>query len=159
METFKASRKAAELVLSSRENSPTLPPQLNFTSDRAVPFDKAPSLDLVQEAIGERLVRLLGTVARQRATRKPALDRVVIISGKRTFVPDVEIGLTRRLGLSSSKKQSVREALRRLAIEFHDWARDNPAGRSELGLEFDNQTNDLLIQCPDLRPVVGPIKD
>lgn len=157
MEGFKASSKAAELIIRSRWNPPDLPPQLNFTSRRA-PF-QGTELDLAQAAIGERLVRLLGTVARQHIARKPDADKVRIMTSEPlAFVRDVELGLRRRLGLSESK-EPYRDAMMRLAAEFYQWIQLSAAECKQLGLEFDPKTRDVFIRCPDSRPTVSPLED
>ncbi len=156
MEGFKPSSKAAELIIRSRWNPPSQPPQLNFTSRRTQ--HQGAELDLAQEAIGERLVRLLGTVARQHIAREPSAHRVSIMTSPQAFVRDVEFGLRRRLGLSESK-EGYRDGLTSLAADFYKWVLDNVDDRKALGLELDFKTGEVFIRCPDSRPTVSPLED
>jgi hypothetical protein len=68
---FKASRRIAELAVQYHDTSRKDIPSLNVTSRRAVFLGQSPQLDIVQEAIGERLMLLLGTLARNCARAAP----------------------------------------------------------------------------------------
>ena len=151
MKAFTPSQGVAEQVVKSRKDDVWAAPQLNFTSRRHAPSTTAWNLELIQEAIGERLIGLVGTVARRAVTKKPGLNKVLVVTRARTFVSEVEQGLVTRLGLTP-EKASV--ALSGLAGELYTWALEEPSAREYFGIEADKATLEVFVRCPNLAPRV-----
>jgi hypothetical protein len=146
---FQPTAETASKVL---ETSGALGLELDFYPRKAEPpADPRPErITLAQQVIGERLLALLSTLASQRASFDPGAQVLIAFQDqpypgcpkKQRFTPQVEKGLTRRLGLVPAHAK-YREALSELAKEFCLWARDK-----EVGFRQDEEGNTYLVCRP-----------
>lgn len=150
---FKVSPKVAELVAHSQDLRCRELRHLDVTSRQAPAPDEPFDWEQAREAIGERLLRLMGTVARRRATVEPNCSHVLIMTDHSQFVPEVERGIAHRLGLDESMAHC--EVLSQLAEDFYEWVRGSLSEPEEYGIECDAE-NRVFIRCPDLSPVLDP---
>jgi hypothetical protein len=146
MKGFLPSNQAVRFVLEAREAPADVPPQLTFTSRRL----NGDSVEIVREAIGERVVRLVGTVAREAALREPTLERLLVVTTEGRFVSAVELGLKSRLGIAPHATK-YEQAVRSLATELRNWVIHEPQANF-FGLQVDASGHEVFIQCPDLTP-------
>jgi hypothetical protein len=141
-----ASEQSARLVLESRDVPPEEAPSLNVTSRHFVASVKTqPSI--VQEAISERMLRLLGTIARVAVAHKPGLHRVIVVSRQRELSPQVVVGLVERLGLSEHRN-AYKDALRALAVDLYNWAKADPMPSDAFKVLVDSKTDEVVVQPP-----------
>lgn len=153
MSMFKASRRTAELVIRSQDERARNVRHLDVTHAYVPHLDGPLNLERVQEAIGERLLGLLGTAARWRATNEPGCARVEIITPEHRFIPEVESGLVEQLYLAQS---AAGEVFRALLEDLSQWVRENVPASAEFGIEVD-PTHRIYVRCPDLTPVLDPL--
>jgi hypothetical protein len=129
-------------------------PQLDLTSsqfpDPRQPFD-AP---LAQEAIGERLLSLLGALA---ISADSPSAKVLVMPGAQEFAPDVRAGVAEYLGLAPEGRPFER-FLAQLAREFYHWVKTHPRERQEFGLGLDLQ-GVVFLRCPDLQADLEPLEE
>ncbi|MBI1934496.1 hypothetical protein HYS30_02405 [Candidatus Peregrinibacteria bacterium] len=149
---FKASHKTAELVVASQTKEAREVRHLDVTSSHVPHPDEPVNLEQVREAIGERLHRLLGTVARWHATIEPTCRQIQVLANGE-FISEVSQGLMERLHMEESA--TARKAIVELAEEFSRWAHDCP-DRDTYGIEVASQ-DQVFIRCPDLKPILGPL--
>jgi hypothetical protein len=150
-ELFVASPSVAQLALLCRAAGPVgSVPDLTVTSRRLVPSKPTAiqHLDVVQEAIGERLVRLVSGLARDASVRPEAPDRVLISHDRDHLAEEVERLLARRLGLDP-KAKAYDDFRTALAIDFYDWLTAHPELRTQMRGEFDGQR--FYVRCPQVR--------
>ena len=144
---FRASEGVASLAL--RCLAPGHSPPV-VTSRRYLTSEQAPedNLDLVGEAVGERLVRLASGMAGRAALSKNPPERILVLRDPEHFAEDLEKELAGRLGLSVQAKE-FRDFRAALAGEFRDWLVENPEVREQMRGEFDNAR--FFIRCPPIR--------
>lgn len=147
---FTPSTELAAIVpkLRCAETQPHDLPHLDLTSEN---LDEAGSPDanvgLVAQAIGERLVRLLETVARRTAMQNPSQPRVLIVEQGR-FPREVRLGMMERLGLVNDRR--VDQFLDNLAREFAQWVWHLLNSKAEnLGFSLDARGN-VYLECPEV---------
>jgi hypothetical protein len=106
-------------------------------------YDRQVNLEVVRDAITERLFGLLGTLVRRHASLHPSPENLLLMSERSEFQPEVNRALADRLNLTEGKAAAV---LQRLAGEFYDWASRHPQEGEEAWLELDD--NRLLLRRP-----------
>jgi hypothetical protein len=153
--TFLPQATTVDLVCESRKDPISVAPQLHFTSQRHAPLE-AERREIVQEAIGERVIDVLGTLARRYATREPRRRYLVVVTPSLTFIPDVARELVQDLGLADDRDTSAK-AITGLAEDLRTWAASEPRVSDYFGIYVDEATNEVRVRCPDLRPQVGPL--
>ena len=157
MKPFLSSAKTAEQVIAARKDPVWVGPQLNFTSRRRPPSEHADNFEVIQEAIGEGLIRLIAVSARHGVTMKPGLDRLLIVDRDRTFAPELRQSLVARFALMPDKP-ATDHALIALADDLRSWASNNPEARTDFGIDVDAPSGEVFVRCPNLAPVIPPLK-
>jgi hypothetical protein len=109
---------------------------------------------LAQEAIGERLLSLLGALA---ISADSPSAKVLVMPGAREFAPEVRAGLAEYLGLAPEGRPLER-FLSQLAREIYHWVKTHPREREDFGLEIDPQGG-VFLRCPDLQPDLEPLEE
>lgn len=154
--TFLPRPATVDLVRESRRDPVDVAPQLHFTSRRHALLDAERTHEIVREAIGERVLDTVGTLARRYATRNPRQRYLMVVTPNLTFIPDVVRGLVQDLGLVDQRPTSAR-ALRGLAEDLRSWAADEPTASNYFGIYVDQATNEVRARCPNLAPQVEPL--
>ena len=148
---FLPSSQVARMALHCRDRSGREQvPDLSVTSRRAVPWgrDVSDHLDVVREAIGERLVRLVSGLAVEAALREAPSGRMLVLTDGKRFTPQVEQRLAERLGLSRTAKE-FSEFQMSLATAFFQWLTDHPRLRERMRGEIEDE--EFYVRYPVLR--------
>lgn len=103
---------------------------------------------VVGEAIGERLVRLIGGLAMESALHRDRAAAILVMRDRRHFAPAVDRRLALRLGLDDSA-EACATFRSTLAAEFYGWLRKSPAARAALAGRFDDDGR-FLVRRPEL---------
>lgn len=149
---FIVSRELAQLARELTDTSVPAEalPQLDLTSTEAPSSSDGFRIDLAQKAIGERFIRLLGTVMRNAILQNPHSGRVEILSSSGAFPDAIQEGLAMRLGLH---RRSVRsDFFHLLAQEFSHWLRRHDFDSDVQGVQgLDFLLDDggtVYLRCP-----------
>lgn len=147
-ELFHVSETAAWLALRCRAPASKTRPGLAVSQRRAAPSDDPDKyIDIVQEALGERLIGAMVGEARAATFEKPGTVRLLVLSGT-TFEKPVEDKFVRLVGLSPSGP-NFRDLMAQLAGEFRRWLGSPPAALSLPGAEIDGDL--VYLRVPQLR--------
>jgi hypothetical protein len=141
----------ARLALRCQESrSDRSVPDLLVTSRRVAPFGAKTEdhLDIVREAVGERLVRLVSDLTCEAAFQEKPPERVEVMRGDR-FSKDINRELIVDLGLSPKKAVEFSAFEAALARDFRVWLRANQKARGLMRGEFEGDM--LFIRCPLVR--------
>jgi hypothetical protein len=109
----------------------------------------------VQVAIGEKVERLLGTVARWHGVVQPD-SRATVLTADGKFDPQLAAHLAKRLNLTLADDES-RGVLDQLGGELRAWVRDQPDEARRRGLELAPDGSVTLL-CRALKPVLPPLE-
>jgi hypothetical protein len=129
-------------------------PQLDLTCSQLPDPRQSFDPQVAQEAIGERLLSLLGALA---ISCDEAAAKVLVMPVGQHFAPDVRAGLAEYLGLAAEGRPFER-FLSQLAREFYHWVKTHPRERREFGLELDAQ-GAVFLRCAELRPDLEPLEE
>lgn len=156
MKPFVAISDTVARLLDAREHPVWMSPQLNFTSRWAPHTREDSSREVVQVAVGERVIRLVGTFARRAVTVNPEARRVLVVTRDHKFIPKLEHDLVERIGLVPERAVTG-EVLRDLAEDFYRWASEEPSARDDFGVEVDHSTSQIFVRCPNLAARATPL--
>ena len=156
-ETFRVSEETVALARGCRKLLPEEElPMLDLSSTRAPSPDKGFNMDIAREAIGERLLRLVGTIARWEATINPQSKSVTFAypdQGKKiAFIEKARKGIAEECGLNP-EHPSFPLFLEKLAEDLHAWI-----PRNDMGINQDPHGS-LSCTCPDLSPTLEPLEE
>ena len=157
MKPFVASPQTVTRLIAAREHPVWVSPQLNFTSRLAPSTPQDSNPEVVQVAVGERVIRLVGTFARRAITVDPATRRVLVATSDHKFIPRLEDDLVPRIGLVP-KVPETGQVLRDLAEDFFRWASSEPSASDDFGVEVDYATSQVFVRCPNLAARVDPLR-
>lgn len=156
-ETFHVSEETVTLARACRKPLPEEElPMLDMSSKRAPDQSEEFNVDIAREAIGERLLRLIGTIVRWEATINPRSNIVTFAhsdKGKMTaFTKEVYEGIAERLGLDP-QHQSFPLFLQKLSDDLRSWLPQNSMGLTE------EPDGSISCTCPVLTPVLDPLEE
>lgn len=156
-ETFRVSEETVALARACRKPLPEEElPMLDLSSMRAPDPNERFNIDIAREAIGERLLGLIGTIARWEATTNPQSPCVTFAhadEGKKTIlIEKVREGIADRLGLNPGHP-SFSPFLDKLVEDLQTWLQNN-----DMGLTKD-PNGSLSCACPDLTPDLEPLEE
>lgn len=136
---FRVSPETAKLVVNSQAE-PHAVSHLMVSSNQRPAHEKDEAkldVELIQTAVGERLIRFLGTIARRRKVSHRTSLRFMVVSDSGEFSPDIIEGLEERLGLLHSYDAS-KAAIQGIAADLREWVQKNRTVGGELGLILDH---------------------
>lgn len=156
-DVFRVSEETVALTKACRTPLPEEElPMLDLSSRKAPAPNEEFDIDIAREAIGERLLNLIGTIARWEATTNPQSQHVTFAhfdtGGKTLFIENVREGIAECLGLDP-EHPSFSLFLQLLAEDLHTWI-----PRNDMGITQD-PSGSLSCSCPDLTPVLEPLEE
>lgn len=156
---FTVSRKTVELLCDAQDDRLSGTLRLDVSS-AGLPTDPLGPCDVeaARVAIGERVVRLLGTLADESTVDQVTLPGHMLVCSKRgRFTLEVTRELVPLLGLDRRKPQSE-PAITELANDFFDWAERKPEAKTDFDIELKDGAVYVLCRSldADFRPLPDP---
>jgi hypothetical protein len=120
-------------------------------SRHAPPPGSPVDLEQVRVAVGEKLDRLLGTMARWHGTVQPE-ERPRILTAGGEFDAAILPHVVRQLSLAAGRPETA-AALRQLGREFHQWVKEHPEEGRRRGLEL-RPTGEVVLVPLVVQPIL-----
>jgi hypothetical protein len=108
----------------------------------------------VQQAVGEKVERLLGMLSRFHGVTNPG-KKLGIVTGGQSFTAEMAPQVAARLGLAP-EDPAAQATLQAIAAELYEWAKTQPKEAGRFGLKVNASKGELILVCRAPQPVLKP---